>query len=706
MKKYLLIFITTCFLFHFSLFAREWHDVKIISYSNNRVILKYNEMYHKLAPRLNKSSEQVIVDTIYYYNPPISPDVYDEYLAGYQGTGSDPADTCINWFSLLAPGTVTKIMMQNVSSGTANFNMFAPAIDWDEGRYVFPDDPESNSLLPYSVPFFCEAKNPDEQFTNGEWTPIWNVFDIKANFGSGIYLEGDSLDFWVGYSLDKTGNPKIWQDGYYHDSDFEGACRSFSTLHAFCPNNYGCWYSIVNANDNNLWLSHIMQIEVEYEHLPPIISDVSRFSDTFASQKKVKAKIVEIEGETFTAELVYKTGINGQYQSVTMKDVGNNNFEATLNIEEGDTVYYYVEATDESDYTGYSNIMSIVNVVPPENAPLLVVNNNGGETYWEFLRGIVNIGQAYFFWDMNQHNGIDSTVINYSGFKALMVFGWGTDIIPITDVETQDVYGIKKFLDNGGSLLLSDMDYLFAWGLEGQEYFQQGDFAYDYLGIDRYESDPDDDNNVENGGSADNRMKGVNDDVISGDFSGSNYYGPIDYEMPDPDWANWGDFIVANSEAFDIFHGVSSNKSMAVRKEGENFKTVTFAFPIHLCSDPEKYSTLLYNTLLWFGAYQQDIDNEYRNVKDYKLNQNHPNPFNPSTKISYYIPSNSHVLLNVYDINGRLVRNLVNSYKESGCYIVVWNGKDNMDKPMSSGVYIYTMKIGNNVYSRKMLLIR
>ena len=88
------------------------------------------------------------------------------------------------------------------------------------------------------------------------------------------------------------------------------------------------------------------------------------------------------------------------------------------------------------------------------------------------------------------------------------------------------------------------------------------------------------------------------------------------------------------------------------------------------------------------------------------LYQNHPNPFNPSTRIEYYLPENSHVKLEIYDASGRKIVELVNTQQERGEYSVVWNGTDSMGKEMPSGVYFYKLVAGNRQITKKMILLR
>ena len=94
--------------------------------------------------------------------------------------------------------------------------------------------------------------------------------------------------------------------------------------------------------------------------------------------------------------------------------------------------------------------------------------------------------------------------------------------------------------------------------------------------------------------------------------------------------------------------------------------------------------------------------------RSYELKQNYPNPFNPLTVIRYSLSGKSYVVLNVYDVLGRVVARLVNEQKEAGEYTLNWNASNE-----PSGVYFYrltTVPLAGNregfVATRKMALVR
>jgi len=89
--------------------------------------------------------------------------------------------------------------------------------------------------------------------------------------------------------------------------------------------------------------------------------------------------------------------------------------------------------------------------------------------------------------------------------------------------------------------------------------------------------------------------------------------------------------------------------------------------------------------------------------KVFSLSHNYPNPFNPSTTISFEIPSGSVGIttVRVYDLLGRAVATLVDEKKSAGSYSVIWDASS-----LSSGTYFYRLESGNNVLVKKLILLK
>jgi FlgD Ig-like domain/FG-GAP-like repeat/FG-GAP repeat len=91
---------------------------------------------------------------------------------------------------------------------------------------------------------------------------------------------------------------------------------------------------------------------------------------------------------------------------------------------------------------------------------------------------------------------------------------------------------------------------------------------------------------------------------------------------------------------------------------------------------------------------------------EFALEQNFPNPFNPTTVISYSIPVRSEVVVTIYNILGQRVRVFNQGEQSSGKHRIVWNATDDRGHAVSSGMYFYELKAGNTRVSRKMVLLK
>ena len=96
-----------------------------------------------------------------------------------------------------------------------------------------------------------------------------------------------------------------------------------------------------------------------------------------------------------------------------------------------------------------------------------------------------------------------------------------------------------------------------------------------------------------------------------------------------------------------------------------------------------------------------DVGENPSNPTEYKLYDNYPNPFNPSTILRYSIPEASFTTINIYDALGKEVSSLVNETKTAGTYEVEFNATD-----LSSGIYYYTLQAGSFNQTKKMILIK
>ena len=107
-----------------------------------------------------------------------------------------------------------------------------------------------------------------------------------------------------------------------------------------------------------------------------------------------------------------------------------------------------------------------------------------------------------------------------------------------------------------------------------------------------------------------------------------------------------------------------------------------------------------YTNPLPTGIYP-DVDNIPSIISEFSLSQNHPNPFNPVTTISYSLPFSGDVSLIIYNILGEEIAQLVDGFQQAGEYNITWNATN-----ISSGIYFYRLNSGDFTETKKMILLR
>ena len=91
---------------------------------------------------------------------------------------------------------------------------------------------------------------------------------------------------------------------------------------------------------------------------------------------------------------------------------------------------------------------------------------------------------------------------------------------------------------------------------------------------------------------------------------------------------------------------------------------------------------------------------------EFALLPNYPNPFNPSTCISFGLPEISDVHMIIYDVLGKKITEWVMSDQAAGWHELIWDGRNDAGRPVATGVYIYMMKAGNFIGSKKMVFMK
>ncbi len=151
----------------------------------------------------------------------------------------------------------------------------------------------------------------------------------------------------------------------------------------------------------------------------------------------------------------------------------------------------------------------------------------------------------------------------------------------------------------------------------------------------------------------------------------------------------------------------TQGKPVAWRHRGVDYRYIFMDIPLSFINRDSAIVALrtAVDDLL-YGATAIDDDNENLLPAQYTLYQNYPNPFNPVTRIDYNLPVASNVTLKVYNILGQEVKLLVNSREKPGHKTVYWDGKNNTDSPVATGLYFYRLTAGDFTETKKMLLLK
>ncbi len=156
----------------------------------------------------------------------------------------------------------------------------------------------------------------------------------------------------------------------------------------------------------------------------------------------------------------------------------------------------------------------------------------------------------------------------------------------------------------------------------------------------------------------------------------------------------------AESVVAKTWTGFTDPKSLELRKD----ESIEFSFDVDEISDPSLTRDYVLRSV---GRYQPDYS-VYTHLlpNQFQLYSNYPNPFNPTTTISFDLPKAAQVKLEIINILGQCVNTLIDETQSAGHFDVVWNGKSENGSAVASGIYFYRLTAGDFVESRKMTLLK
>jgi len=152
-------------------------------------------------------------------------------------------------------------------------------------------------------------------------------------------------------------------------------------------------------------------------------------------------------------------------------------------------------------------------------------------------------------------------------------------------------------------------------------------------------------------------------------------------------------------------------ESISFNSESVLFATKHFVMPDSVELTPDSLqvkSVNLDTTIICYGCALTPTHIDQRSIRpdDFRVSQNFPNPFNPSTEIQYSIPLAANVHIIVFNTLGKKVRTLVDDHQEPGQHRIIWNGQDDSGYQVSSGVYLFRVRVGDFYEMKKMIMIK
>jgi len=310
-----------------------------------------------------------------------------------------------------------------------------------------------------------------------------------------------------------------------------------------------------------------------------------------------------------------------------------------------------------------------------ETPSLLLVADDSGwgfHTYWE--EPLSDLGLSARVWVTDEIGRPDVDVLS-SYWTVLWTNGGGNAF----DLTYEDEDAMTAYLDGGGNLYLSSMNYLSSrTGMTTM--------ISDYLHISSWTDDV--------GAFV---VEGVTGDEISDGMVLTSLYYPV---------ANSGDAMVLNSPAETIFTSTAGIQGLKVAEGGHKIVFTTFPYEAVSLTDPDpsNRTTLLARIMDWLAPMAGVEEGEIHRLA---IAPNFPNPFNPVTKIAYTVPSGAErVTLTVHDVSGRVVCSLVDEALPAGPALAVWDGKDDAGHRLASGVYFARVSAGSESAFTKMTLLK
>lgn len=516
----------------------------------------------------------------------------------------------------------------------------------------------------------------------------------------------DRIGFW---SLGTAGNPDFYGWKFYAQGRTDGDATT------------AYWYSREYVWD----MAAIVDLTGDR---PPVISNVLTLGTTLSNaDRSVTANIVDdnpsgsTPGGVSAAVLQWSIDGGTTWNDAAMTGAGDVYTGSIPGQPAGTTVRYKVMATDDNTNSSESPVQSYF-IFQKQKDVLFIYNNNEFSTNTArrlYIGGSTNTPYIIDPVDNDIWTSADGTA---EAADVMSLYNWIVQVDgSFPDADFSDA--AKTYLDgatagNERNYFLSSQDYgCFLNGTCADITFAAGDFQYDYLGVSLL--GPQDLSGAIVG------LEGVSGDPLSGwvaqyvtDNSGVGFYYDPGFELG---FTSYIDALTPGNGGVAAY--TSDGAVVGVHNEGANWKTAFLTYDYAAANFRSDTSVADHSDAGY--AWGITVGNQVRAFLEwagyvtgiepiqgalptaYSLDQNYPNPFNPTTSIRFSIPQAGNVSLAIYDVLGRKVADLVNSYQQAGSFNATWDGTNQFGAKVTSGTYFYQLKTDNGfIQTKKMVLLK
>jgi hypothetical protein len=314
------------------------------------------------------------------------------------------------------------------------------------------------------------------------------------------------------------------------------------------------------------------------------------------------------------------------------------------------------------------------------NPTVIVVDDDGGAAFdTPVTLGISIAGVSWGLWDDAWGK------LNASQLGTAPVVFW-TCGLSYPTLDPQDRTAITGFLGNGGKLFANGQEIGWELNTGGSG---NTDIAWYQANLHaQFLSD----------------AAGWSVSGAAGDPIGNGISYTLNNTPSSPNYQPYPDGVATLGGAVSAQY--SGTQRAIVRWDGGASKVVYMSHGIEGITSPSTQQTLIQRILDWFGATSTGVPPTGSPTVQMSLGQNFPNPFNPSTAIGYTLNQQGATRLLVYDVGGRLVRELAQGVQPAGAHMVTWDGRDANGNRLPSGTYFYRLEAPDFEATRSMVLVK